>query len=81
MPEKYAVSSEKQTYMNKTVDYHIGVSPGSIAEGFAFGGFTEVLLENEDETHFVFNMDNGRTIGFRDKNASSTLIWLLGTKQ
>ncbi len=24
-------------------------------------------IENADETHFVFNMDNGRTVGFRSQ--------------
>lgn len=27
--------------------------------------FEEDAMENADETHFVFNMDNGRTLGFR----------------
>ena len=37
----------------------------SAQKGFDSGLFDENLMENIDETHFVVNMDNGRTLGFR----------------
>jgi hypothetical protein len=36
-----------------------------LQRGFQTGIFDENLIENIDETHFVINMDNGRTLGFR----------------
>lgn len=56
-----AVSPEKQLYIEKTVAYHFG----KLKREFQFGSLIEDLMENADETHFVFNMDNGRKIGFR----------------
>ena len=41
--------------------YHLGV----LQRGFGSGIFDENLMENVDETHFVVNLDNGRTLGFR----------------
>ena len=35
-----------------------------LKRGFDSGLFDENLMENIDETHFVVNMDNGRTLGF-----------------
>jgi hypothetical protein len=37
---------------------------GILQRGFQTGIFDENLIENIDETHFVINMDNGRTLGF-----------------
>ncbi len=34
---------------------------------FESGQLNENQIENADETHFVFNMDNGRTVGFRSQ--------------
>ena len=36
-----------------------------LKRGFESGQFQEDLIENADEIHFIFNMDNGQTIGFR----------------
>jgi hypothetical protein len=36
-----------------------------LQKGFQIGIFDENLIKNIDETHFVINMDNGRTLGFR----------------
>jgi hypothetical protein len=36
-----------------------------LQRGFQTSIFDENLIENIDETHFVINMDNGRTLGFR----------------
>lgn len=54
------VSQEKQIHLHKSVAFHLGELKSD---------FESVLLnvdhiENDDETHFVFNMDNGRTLGF-----------------
>jgi hypothetical protein len=32
---------------------------------FQLGVLDENLVENADETHFIINMDNGKTLGFR----------------
>jgi hypothetical protein len=36
-----------------------------LQRGFQTGIFDENLIENIDKTHFVVNVDNGRTLGFR----------------
>ena len=58
---KNAVSPGKRKFIRKTVAFHLGM----LKRGFESGQFQEDLIENADETHFIFNMDNGRTIGFR----------------
>jgi hypothetical protein len=35
-----------------------------LQRGFQIGIFDENLIENINETHFIVNMDNGRTLGF-----------------
>ena len=44
------------------VAYHLNV----LHRGFETGVFDEDLMENVDEIYFVVNLDNGRTLGFRD---------------
>ncbi|KAL3691779.1 hypothetical protein R1sor_005430 [Riccia sorocarpa] len=45
------------------------LNSGKVHRGFQSGILDENLQENVDETHFVINMDNGRTLGFRgDRN-------------
>lgn len=58
---KLSVSPEKQLYIEKSIAYHMGI----LKRGFESGELDEDLLSNADETHFIFNMDNGRTIGMR----------------
>ena len=53
-------SPEKEQEIKIQVAYHLGV----LNRGFQDGTFDENLMENIDETHFVVNMDNGRTLGF-----------------
>ena len=53
-------SPEKEQEIEMQVAYHLGV----LNRGFQDGTFDENLMENIDETHFVVNMDNGRTLGF-----------------
>ena len=54
------VSPEKQSHIKKTVAYHMG----ELRRGFESGDLNEELLCNMDETHFVINCDNVRTLGF-----------------
>ena len=57
---KIMVSPEKQSHIKKTVAYHMG----ELRRGFESGDLNEELLCNMDETHFLINCDNGRTLGF-----------------
>ena len=41
--------------------YHLGV----LQRGFGSGILDENLMENVDKTHFVINLDNDHTLGFR----------------
>ena len=41
-----------------------------LKRSFDSGLFDENLMENIDETHFVVNMDNGRTLGFRSDTST-----------
>ena len=55
-------STEKETEIERQTAYHLGV----MQRGFHTGLFHKDLMENIDEAHFVVNMDNGRTLGFRN---------------
>ena len=55
------VSPEKQSHIKKTVAYHMG----ELRRGFESGDLNEELLCNMDETHFLINCNNGRTLVFR----------------
>jgi len=61
------VSSIKQTYIQQTIAFHIG----ELQQDFSQGKLNEDLVENIDETHFIMNMDNGRTLGFRGDDCLS----------
>ena len=54
-------SPQKEIQIERNIVHHLGV----LKRGFDSGLFDENLMENIDETHFVVNMDNGRTLGFR----------------
>ena len=54
---KLVASAAKQDYIEKTVAYYMG----EFRRGFESGDLNE---DNMDETHFVINCDNGRTLGF-----------------
>jgi hypothetical protein len=56
---KYTVSKEKQKYINKSCVFHLG----KVKRAFQSGELNEEMVENLDETHFVFNMDSGKTLG------------------
>ena len=55
------MSPEKTEFIEKEVAYHMGI----LARGFASGEFKEDCMANMDETRFIINMDNCRTLGFR----------------
>ena len=58
---KLMVSDEKQLSIEKNVAYHLG----QIKRDFDNGILDENMVENSDETHFVVNMDNGRTLAMK----------------
>lgn len=58
---KLLVSPTKQLQIEKSVAYHLG----ELMLGFESGLLNEDRIENADETHFMFNMDNGRTLGIK----------------
>ena len=57
---KHKLSPAKIERLEKQVAYHLGV----MARGFRSGELNEDCIENADETHFVIDVDNVRTLGF-----------------
>ena len=45
----------------RATTYHLGV----LHKDFESGVFYDNLMENVEETHFVVNLDNGHTLGFK----------------
>jgi len=58
---KLLVSPLKESIIEKSVAFHLG----ELKRGFQSGLLREECIENADETHFIFNMDNGKTLGFK----------------
>lgn len=58
---KLSVNAEKQEQIEKS----IAINLGTMKRAFDSGELCEDMVENADETHFVFNMDNGKCVGFR----------------
>jgi hypothetical protein len=58
---KLSCSLGKELQIEMQAAHHLGV----LQRGFQTGIFDENLIVNIDETHFVVNVDNGRTLGFR----------------
>ena len=56
---KLMVSTENQAFIGKEVAYHLGF----VAREFRSGRLDEDDVSNADETHFVINIDNHRTLG------------------
>ena len=54
---KLMVSPEKREQIENEVAFHLG----TLKRGFELGTIDEDFIENADETHFLVNMDNGRT--------------------
>ena len=67
-------SLEKEIQIERNTVYHLGV----LKRGFDSDLFDENLMENIDETHFVVNMDNGRTLGFRDDTSTKYVEVIFG---
>jgi hypothetical protein len=57
---KLSCSLGKELQIQMQASHHLGI----LQRGFQTGIFDENLIENIDETHFVINIDNGRTLGF-----------------
>lgn len=57
---KGAVSPAKREQIEREVAFHLGV----LKRAFDDNTLDENLVENIDETHFLINMSNGRTLGF-----------------
>ena len=53
-------SPDKELQIEMQTAYHLGV----LQRRFLSREFNENLMENLNETHFVVNLDNGRTLGF-----------------
>jgi hypothetical protein len=57
---KKQLSPEKEIFIQKEVAYHMGV----LKRGFESGEFVDGCMENMDETHFIMDMENGKTLAF-----------------
>lgn len=60
----YWYQRKKQEFVEKSVSLHLVKLKG----GFENGVLDEECIENVDETHFVFNMDNAKTLGFKGED-------------
>ena len=58
---RLSCSPKKEQEIEMHTAHHLGV----LQRRFQSGEFDENLIDNLDETHFVINVDNGRTLGFR----------------
>ena len=54
-------SLDKELQIEMQTTYHLEV----LCRGFLSRQFNENLMENLDKTHFVVNLNNGRTLGFQ----------------
>jgi hypothetical protein len=59
---KLTCSSGKEIQIEMQATHHLDV----LQRGFQTSIFDENLIKNIDETHFVINMDNGRTLEFQE---------------
>lgn len=57
---KYRLSPEKELQIERDVARHLG----QMSRLLSSGEVDENDLGNADETHFIINLDNGRTLGF-----------------
>ncbi|ETP28207.1 hypothetical protein F442_22508 [Phytophthora nicotianae P10297] len=57
---KKQLSEAKMLHIEKEVAFHLG----ELQRGFSDGSLDENAVENIDETHFVVDFDNGKTLGF-----------------
>ena len=71
---RFTHSNEKELQIEMQVAHYLGV----LQRSFLIGLFDENLIENVDETHFVVNMGNGRTLGFMGDNVVKYVDIVLG---
>ena len=53
-------SPAKERHIRMLVAFHLG----TLYQGFLSGEYNENYMENVDETHFLINVDNKKTLGF-----------------
>lgn len=58
---KLLCSPAKEAFIEKEVAYHLR----QVSRAFKSGELQKEDVGNSDETHFVINVDNGRTLGFK----------------
>lgn len=58
-------SLEKTRHIARTVAFILGELKSFFIRSFEAKELDENCSENADETNFVFNMDNGKTLGFK----------------
>ena len=58
---RLSCSLEKEQEIEMHTAHHLDV----LQRGFQSGEFYEDLMDNLDKTHFLINVDNGRTLDFR----------------
>ena len=62
---KLKVCRDKELDIETEVTFHLGV----LKRQFDYGELDESMVENKDETHFIVNMDHGRTLAFKGFNS------------
>ena len=70
--EKHGIVLRRQTgklmllpEANLLIERRVAFFLGRLARDFQSGVLSDEVVENADETHFVFNQDDGKTLGFR----------------
>jgi hypothetical protein len=51
--------------MKMLIAFHLGI----VQHGFLSGKYNKNYIKNVDETHFIINIDNGKTLGFYGNQA------------
>ena len=62
------LSDKKETYIKKTVSYHLG----EVSRAFSSGLLHPDHVHNMDETHLILDMSKPRYLGFRGQNVKLT---------
>ncbi|KAL0241661.1 hypothetical protein GEMRC1_006896 [Eukaryota sp. GEM-RC1] len=73
---KLMVSDAKREYIDRSVAFHLGV----VARAFEDGSLDEDYVYNFDETHFIIDMVNKRTLGVRGEDQVSFADVVSGTE-
>nr|CCA20153.1 predicted protein putative [Albugo laibachii Nc14] len=72
---KKQLSLQEELLIEKELAFHLGV----LQRGLASGEFSETHMKNMDETHFINDMDNGRTLSARGEQSIRYAGVVLGT--